>query len=211
MSAITIRKKLIRKESKQKLIEMIDQKSIRIEKISDKICDRLKQLFTFLDIRENDLIHCFTPIFGIEPNIWNIIEERKRVVIPKIVSITDGTMEHYLYKGLHKSDLEESKYHIFEPRSFLDPIDNIDLARIKLIVIPLVAFDKKGVRVGKGGGFYDRFLAKDEVTNAIKVGVSFTEAEKELPFEDHDVKLDWCVTPDRTYNFGDSIGSPISY
>ena len=141
-------------------VEMIDQKGIRIEQMSDKICNRLKQLISFLNIRENDLIHCFAPIIGVEPNIWEIIEERKRVVIPKIISITDGTMEHYLYKGLRKSDLEESKYRIFEPRSFFDPIDNKDLTRIKLIVIPLVAFDQKGVRIGKGGGFYDRFFNK---------------------------------------------------
>lgn len=211
MSAITIRKKLIRKESKQKFEEMIDQKNIRLKQMSDKICDRLKQLINFLDIRENDLIHCFSPIIGIEPNIWKIIEERKKVVIPKIISITDGTMEHYLYKGLRKSDLEENKYAIFEPRSFLDPIDNKNLTKIKLIIIPLVAFDQKGFSIGKGAEFYDRFLAKDEITNAIKVGVSFIEDKKELPFEDYNIKLDWCVTSNRIYNFGNRTISPISY
>lgn len=84
-----------------------------------------------------------------------------------------------------------------------EPIDGIEVpsAKIDVVFVPLLAFDKKGNRVGYGKGFYDNFLAecKPEV---LKIGLSFFEAEEEISdvFES-DVKLDFCITPDKVYAF----------
>ena len=84
-----------------------------------------------------------------------------------------------------------------------EPVDGIEVpsAKIDVVFVPLLAFDKKGNRVGYGKGFYDNFLAecKPEV---LKIGLSLFEAEEEISdvFES-DVKLDFCITPDKVYAF----------
>jgi 5-formyltetrahydrofolate cyclo-ligase len=71
---------------------------------------------------------------------------------------------------------------------------------ITLFIIPLVAFDIHGFRVGQGGGYYDRHLK--DYPNAQKIGLAF-ELQKvdEIPAENHDVKLDSVITERQVYNF----------
>ena len=84
-----------------------------------------------------------------------------------------------------------------------EPVNGIEIQpeNLEVIFIPLLAFDKNGHRIGYGKGFYDRFLKKCS-PQAIKIGLSFFEAEQEnfkaLPT---DIKLDFCVTPEKVYGF----------
>ena len=67
--------------------------------------------------------------------------------------------------------------------------------------IPLLAFDVCGNRVGYGKGFYDDFL-KNCSKDTVKIGLSFFEAETVIhDVELHDVRLDYCVTPNKSYTF----------
>jgi 5-formyltetrahydrofolate cyclo-ligase len=71
----------------------------------------------------------------------------------------------------------------------------IPAADIDLIIIPLLAFDSKGNRVGYGKGFYDRFLM-DCRPDAIKIGICLDEAVQRIDdVEQHDIPLDLCITP----------------
>jgi 5-formyltetrahydrofolate cyclo-ligase len=64
-----------------------------------------------------------------------------------------------------------------------------------VVFVPLLAFDKKGHRVGYGKGFYDRFLS-DCKPETIKIGLSFFEAEESISaILPSDIRLDFCVTP----------------
>lgn len=105
-------------------------------------------------------------------------------------------MTHFLLTDNTK--FKKNEYNIPEP------IDGIEVPsnKIDVVFVPLLAFDKKGHRVGYGKGFYDNFLAecKPEV---IKIGLSFFEAEEEIiDIFESDVKLDFCITPEKVYQFG---------
>ena len=64
-----------------------------------------------------------------------------------------------------------------------------------ILIIPLVAFDKKLNRLGYGGGFYDRFLCKMEKNIIIKLGLAFSyQMIKYVPIEKFDRKLDVILT-----------------
>ena len=70
-----------------------------------------------------------------------------------------------------------------------------------MVFIPLLAFDKSGNRVGYGKGFYDRFL-KELPKKTIKIGLSFFPQEHKLDgIEKHDVKMNYCVTPNDVFTF----------
>lgn len=84
-----------------------------------------------------------------------------------------------------------------------EPVEGMETVadELDMIIIPLLAYDVRGHRVGYGKGFYDKFLrqCRDDV---IKVGFSFFEAEPFIPeVGRHDVKLDYCICPDRIYSF----------
>ena len=67
------------------------------------------------------------------------------------------------------------------------------LDSIDLIIVPGVAFDRKGNRMGRGRGFYDRLLKS--TPNAVKVGVAYDfQMLDEIPVEPHDVKMDRVIT-----------------
>lgn len=94
---------------------------------------------------------------------------------------------------------------IFEPNKFgiPEPTDCMTVVpeEIDLIIVPLLAYDVKGHRVGYGKGYYDRFLkqCKDDV---VKIGFSFFEpVECIRDSARHDVKLDYCISPERIYRF----------
>jgi 5-formyltetrahydrofolate cyclo-ligase len=83
-----------------------------------------------------------------------------------------------------------------EPEGGVQIQDN----QIEVVFVPLLAFDIKGHRVGYGKGFYDIFLKN--CPNAIKIGLSFFEAETTLEDQKaYDIPLDYCITPNQIYHF----------
>ena len=69
----------------------------------------------------------------------------------------------------------------------------IDPATLDLVLVPGVAFDRQGGRLGFGGGYYDRFLP---TTPALRVGVTYDEClAGVLPCGEHDQRVDWIATP----------------
>ena len=73
-----------------------------------------------------------------------------------------------------------------DPNSFFD-------GRVELVVVPGVAFDRKGNRLGMGKGYYDRYLVS--VPNAVRVALAYEEQVLDhVPKEPYDVPMDWIVT-----------------
>ena len=93
--------------------------------------------------------------------------------------------------------LIENRWRIPEPEgNYLIEPEEIDL-----VLVPLLCVDKRGHRVGYGKGFYDRFLKKCRA-DCLKIGLGFfPPIEKIDDVNDDDVRLDACVTPDRTHHF----------
>jgi 5-formyltetrahydrofolate cyclo-ligase len=72
---------------------------------------------------------------------------------------------------------------------------------IELVIVPMLAFDKAGHRVGYGKGYYDRFLSRCD-PGCLKVGVSYFEPVEAIEdAADFDVTLDFCITPQNVYVF----------
>jgi 5-formyltetrahydrofolate cyclo-ligase len=72
---------------------------------------------------------------------------------------------------------------------------------IDVVLVPLLAFDEKGYRLGYGKGFYDRFLTRCR-PDTVKIGLSWFPPENRLPEIDaFDIPLNYCVTPQQLYVF----------
>lgn len=134
--------------------------------------------------------------------IHRLHEERKKIVLPKVIS--DCEMELREYDG--DADLEMGSFGIMEPcgKLFTD-YEDIDVA-----VIPGMAFDKDRNRLGRGKGYYDRFLnaagkrganekcengkCKNGKGNTYKIGICFPfQFVDAVPADEHDNRMDMVV------------------
>lgn len=124
----------------------------------------------------------------------------KKVALPKIISKDDGIME-FFYLNPQKTLSEQTwdgAYGILEPDVSRPALPDSD-SKI-LILVPGRAFTKKGDRLGRGKGYYDRFLsnvllrcARNDGTlpNVTLAGVCFDfQIKKSLPMDDRDIKMD---------------------
>lgn len=127
--------------------------------------------------------------------ILNILSGKDKNIIISKSDFETGIMSHYLLTD--NTIIKKNEYNIPEP---IDGIQ-IETNKIEVVFVPLLAFDKKGHRIGYGKGFYDRFLSECK-PETIKIGLCFFEAETQIKevFES-DVKLDYCVTPNTIYTF----------
>ena len=112
------------------------------------------------------------------------LQTGKRVLYPRTVGTT---LEFVVVETLET--LEESRFGICEPRAG----EAIPLAKIDLIVLPGVAFDEKGIRLGYGLGCYDRALAAVERPTLVGLAYDF-QVVAVLPREEHDIPVDFVVT-----------------
>lgn len=151
-----------------------------------------------LPVWQFDYFHLFLPISRQKEidthHILSILQDRdKHVLIPKVMD--DGGLKHYLLTDTTKFRI--NAWHIPEPITGME----IAVEKIDVVFVPLLAFDLKGNRVGYGKGFYDTFLRHCR-KDVVKIGLSLFEAETSIDdIEPHDVPLDYCVTPNKTYSF----------
>jgi len=86
-------------------------------------------------------------------------------------------------------DLKKGAYNVMEPRAFCE---KRAASQMDLIIVPGVAFDKTGGRLGRGGGYYDRLLRKAK--KVLTSGVCFREQiVKKVPMQAHDVRVDRVI------------------
>jgi len=136
---------------------------------------------------------------GHEANLGDFITRRLQLgqplALPRADWITnkiDAVLVHNL-----SSDCEVSRYSIVQPRADLLPLAP---AQLDVVLVPGVAFDATGGRLGRGGGFYDRFLTqiRDQLGVTI-AGVCFDEQIVDsVPMHAHDVRVGMILTPTRT-------------
>lgn len=136
--------------------------------------------------------------FGDEVDTHEFIKksllDSKRIVVP----ITfPKTKEIKPSEILDFNELEIGFYNILTPKD--EFIRFIDPKEIDLIIVPGVAFDRNGYRVGYGGGYYDRFLSK--YPDAVKLGIAFDlQLIDEVPREHFDIAVDFIFTENKIIN-----------
>lgn len=117
--------------------------------------------------------------------IEHALKEKKKVYIPRVEG---KEMVAVSIKNL--DNLIESKFKILEPIGEAEEID-----KETVMIIPGVAFSENGERVGYGGGYYDRFL---ENKNNKLIALAYEcQIYKELPVEEHDIKIPTIITEER--------------
>lgn len=170
-------KRLLRK----KMADQRRQMSPEIKQDLDRrLCQSLQELITE---RRPKVVHTYLPMpmeVDFLPVIAAMPAEGIRIVVPK--SLSRGQLEHLVLESFDQ--LEDGIFGTKHPVAGIPYSGPYDL-----IIVPGLAFDRHGNRLGYGGGYYDRFLPAHPETHKIALCYDFQIVE-DLPLEPHDVQLD---------------------
>ncbi|GAB3501078.1 5-formyltetrahydrofolate cyclo-ligase [Spirosoma knui] len=150
------------------------------------------------------VLHTFLPIKRQnEVDTWPIIHQiwRDYPHVQLAVSVTNtqaSQLTHYVLTPTTK--LAVNRWGIPEPVG--EDRQEISADSIDMVVVPLLAFDNTGHRVGYGRGYYDRFLAECR-PDCLKVGLSLFEPIEQIDdVEPTDIPMNYCISPQTLFNFG---------
>jgi len=164
-----------------------------IFKRSNKIITTLLSLKEF---KEAKAIFLYIS-FGSEVNTHGLIRllfGKKKVFVPVVEK---EKKEIFISELKEWRELSSGAYGILEPKK--EYIRKGNVKEIEIAVVPGIAFDEDGYRIGYGGGYYDKILKK---MNGIKIGIAYDfQILKRMPHENHDVKMDEIVTEKRILSF----------
>ena len=187
-------KKEIRKIELEKRLQLspgeLQNKTILIfNQFKSLIPVSIQYLLSYYPLRERkefDVSICEKITQEIDPSV--------QIAWPKI-AVTDSGMEAHL--------IEKDKLFIKNRFNILEPLDGdiVPADKIDVVFVPLIAFDKRGFRVGYGRGFYDRYLPGCR-NDVVKMGFSFFDAVDKIDdINEFDVPLNLCITPTCIYEF----------
>lgn len=178
---------------------MTEEKEIlrkKYKKIRDNISDRESKSIVICSnflhseiYKEANTILCYYPLkseIDVKTILEIVLKSGKRLALP--VCLDGGEMKFYYVKDL--SLLKKGLFGINEP----DPSQSLEVLDFdnSVCVVPGIAFDKRGYRIGYGGGYYDKFL---EYFQGISIGLCYDELLKDsIPRDKHDRKVDFIIT-----------------
>jgi 5-formyltetrahydrofolate cyclo-ligase len=162
-----------------------------IEEKSARICTVLENVLEGID---PVMVYVSKPL---EVNTRHLIDYliagRGRIIVPVIEKETVNLRLSWLDDP---SVLVESTFHVHEPTGHEIPARPND---VKVAIIPVLGFDRKGNRLGYGAGYYDRFLARNP--DILRIGLAFACQETPvIPCENSDIKMDLILTENSMYH-----------
>ena len=175
----TVDKKALRREVRARLavIDAAD-KCMR----SAVICEEVKKHLAVSNAR---VVALFSPL-GYEPDVWPLVESLSATVSVVLPRVEGDVMNFYCYD---KDTMAIGSYGINEPHDG-QPVAPCE---IDAVVVPGVAFTKNGARMGRGKGYYDKYMSNGDFS-ALKIGVCYKEQiVPEIPLEEHDVMMDVVI------------------
>jgi 5-formyltetrahydrofolate cyclo-ligase len=173
------------------------------EQRSAAICARITTLLIY---QRAEVIHCFLPIrseVDTLPLLTHAFAQHKRVVVPVV---RPGTTElaHSWLRSLDTAEVEPGIFGTLQPRA----LHHADPGDWDVVIVPLLAFDRQGYRLGYGKGYYDRLLTAAPTPT---VGAAFAAQEApHVPHEPHDIPLTWVVTEEEAIATGSTEQPDLS-
>lgn len=188
------------KEQKQNLREHARRTRSLLSLGPDDLQRFSNLFFQHIDVHNGTVISSYWPIgreFDTHSLMDDCIARGATVALPVIVK---NTKILKFVSWTPKADVEMGAYGICQPvinehTEYFDP---------DIVVVPFLAFDRKGYRLGYGGGYYDATIEDlRKRKNILTVGVGFSKQAClfNLPVEKHDVQLDWIVTEQGAQKF----------
>jgi 5-formyltetrahydrofolate cyclo-ligase len=191
LEALQARKKEIREQAHANRKAQEDK-----EPLSQQICETFaalpqyvaaKTVMFYVDVRTEVRTRQYLP---------TALTHGKRIVVPYCV---DNELELFLLESM--DELSIGMYKILEPREDLRglPEKRVDVKELDLIMVPGVAFDRNGGRMGHGFGYYDKLLEHARADTPLVALAFECQLFPEVPTQSHDIYMDLLITEQQVY------------
>jgi 5,10-methenyltetrahydrofolate synthetase len=158
------------------------------------LCEQLEALE---NIVSSDSTVCAYVPMGTEPGSVEMLDmllrRSRRVLLPVARTAADNTPLPLCWGEYRPGTLVAGRWGLLEPPQQWLPTSA--LGQASLVLVPALAVDRSGVRLGRGRGFYDRSLAGHDPRARLIAVVRDTELVDELPAEPHDIPMTHALTP----------------
>jgi len=174
----------------------------RINAFAENLDAISEQFFEKINLEENHVVALYWAK-GREFDPGGILEELLQNGIKCVLPVIQKDSKILLFARWDEDiKLEKGPFDVMQPvisdkTEWLDP---------DILIVPMLAFDRHGHRLGYGGGYYDATISKlREEKSVVTVGVAYAQQAVlfNLPVEDHDQKLDWIITTQDARYFAD--------
>ena len=188
----------IKKETRKNLLKkrrQIENRSVKDNRIIERLCA--------LDAYKNaETVLCYVSLpdeIQTDEFINNALNDGKQVAVPYCVN-KEGIMDFYIISSL--DELSVGTFGVREPD--VNKNKRLEYFENSIIIVPGVAFDSDGYRLGFGGGYYDRFLAE---YNGTSVGLCYDEMMcNSLPRDSYDKAVSILITETQSIVIGGENG-----
>lgn len=192
-----------KEEDKKKLRNKIKKllEGLPVSVLKEKSSSIRSRLYSLSEYKNSSFVMCYLSTER-EVSTFEIIEtalsQNKKVAVPLILK-SQNIMLPCEISNL--KDLEPGPWGILQP--IKGKIKSIPLKVVDLIIVPGIVFDKNGNRIGRGKGFYDRFL--NSIPSAIrKMALAFScQIVERIPINDSDIPVDKIITEDGVIECGE--------
>jgi 5-formyltetrahydrofolate cyclo-ligase len=198
--SITVDKNLLRthfKEVRKSLMHETINGTTRKSLLDEGV---FNSLVSHIDFKQYRAVLCYVS-FGIEVDTHRLIEYLKQIEVPVYAPRcykADSSMKFFAIDGLDSLTYGEYK-------GILEPVEDNSKRLTNfndcLCIVPALAFDSTGQRLGWGGGYYDRFFSEE--SNLLKVGLTYSNCLCEsIPKDCYDIPIDMVVTEKNILFYG---------
>ncbi|MBZ4644854.1 MAG: 5-formyltetrahydrofolate cyclo-ligase [Clostridia bacterium] len=183
-----------KKELRNKYLKM--RKNLQYEEVEKKSKNIIQKLMDTAWYRQSSTIMSYIDFRNeviTRSFIKHALKDNKRIIVP----ITDMSSKTLILSELKDFDNElcQSSYGILEPKKEYVRVVSCNL--LDLVLVPGLAFDTSGYRIGYGGGYYDRLLQRLP-QKTITIGLAFEfQIVDNIPVESFDRKVDFIITEER--------------
>lgn len=176
------KQKADRRKQMKLLLKAMDRDEKKI--LDHAVCENLFGLSEVLNAKQVYGYMALSWETGTIEVLERLWERGTKVALPRVFG---SEMDFFEVSSL--SDLSEGTFHILEPGEHCEKVEWADA----LMLVPGLAFSRDGRRLGKGGGYYDKYLEKYPSLKTVALAYDFQIAE-EIPVAEHDKRVDVVVT-----------------
>lgn len=146
-------------------------------------------------------VHCRSEVRTL-PTLSRELAGRKRIVVPYCMTDAAGEKELGLWQLKSIEELRPGMWNILEPprERWSEAGRQVTVEELDVVMVPGVAFDRAGGRLGNGAGYYDRVLAKVNADAVLAAVCYESQIFPSVPMEPHDVYMDFVLTEKTIYN-----------
>ncbi|WP_343554624.1 5-formyltetrahydrofolate cyclo-ligase [Pantoea sp.] len=168
------------------------------EQAADQLAEHAINIATIADAQHIALFLSVDGEINTRPLIAKLWQQKKQVYLPVLHPFSPGNLLFIRYTP--ETSLTTNKLRIPEPT--LDITQMVTLDQLDVMLVPLVAFDQHGQRLGMGGGFYDRTLQNWQQHGFMPMGIAHDcQRVDELPVAAWDVPLPAILTPAKLWQW----------